>query len=201
MCIMGGCLVRFGPKRKPISSDLNNADNWSGSIVEWSAFWPTLKYLYSGWSAVSVLTQSGELKSQGANVKQEQQTLRRFISNLIKQTTIRAIQRGPVTEKCIWRENKILSTELRIPFHVLFVGVGLCSTEIKGPGSGRSRRDVKERPFYTRICFLSPPEHESVYMLYNINRWPQIYNCKVLRFALVIRWIELRTVCYLRIRS
>lgn len=60
-------------------------------------------------------------------------------------------------EECIWRENKILSTELRILFHVLFVGVGLCSTEIKGPGSGRSRRDVKERPFYTRICFLFPP--------------------------------------------
>lgn len=44
-------------------------------------------------------------------------------------------------------------------------------------------------------------EHESVYMLYNINRWPQIYSCKVLRFALVIRWIEPRTVCYLRICS
>lgn len=44
-------------------------------------------------------------------------------------------------------------------------------------------------------------EHESVYMLYNINRWPQIYICKVLRFALVIRWIELRTDCYLSIPS
>lgn len=30
-------------------------------------------------------------------------------------------------------------------------------------------------------------EHESVYMVYSINRWPQIYICKVLRFALVIR--------------
>lgn len=44
-------------------------------------------------------------------------------------------------------------------------------------------------------------EHESVYMVYNINRWPQIYSCKVLRFALVIRWIEPRTVRYLRICS
>lgn len=44
-------------------------------------------------------------------------------------------------------------------------------------------------------------EHESVYTVYNINRWPQIHNCKVLRFALVIRWIELRTVCYLSIPS
>lgn len=44
-------------------------------------------------------------------------------------------------------------------------------------------------------------EHESVYMVYDINRWPQIYICKVLRFALVIRWIELRTVCYLSIPS
>lgn len=30
-------------------------------------------------------------------------------------------------------------------------------------------------------------EHESLYMVYNINRLPQIYICKVLRFALVIR--------------
>lgn len=44
-------------------------------------------------------------------------------------------------------------------------------------------------------------ERESVYMVYNINRWPQIYICKVLRFALVIRWIELRTDCYLSIPS
>lgn len=44
-------------------------------------------------------------------------------------------------------------------------------------------------------------EHESLYMVYNINRWPQIYICKVLRFALVIRWIEPRTVCYLSIPS
>lgn len=58
-------------------------------------------------------------------------------------------------EKCILRENKILSTKLRILFHVLFVSVGSCSTEIKGPGSDRSRQDPQKRAFYRRMCFLS----------------------------------------------
>lgn len=57
-------------------------------------------------------------------------------------------------EKCIWGENKILSTKLRILFHVLFVGAGLCSTEIKGLARDRSTQDMKKRPFYKRICFL-----------------------------------------------
>lgn len=60
----------------------------------------------------------------------------------------------PGIEKCIWGENKILSTKLRILFHVLFVGVGSCSTEMKGLARDRSRQDMKKRTFYERICFL-----------------------------------------------
>lgn len=104
--------------------------------------------------------QSGILKSQRANVKQDEQS--KEICKLYTDSSVILLCKPQSwlfqapdcnIEKCILRENKILSTKLRILFHVLFVGVGLCSTEIKGLDG--LRQDAKKRPFYKRICFLS----------------------------------------------
>lgn len=64
------------------------------------------------------------------------------------------LSQGPGTEKCIWEENTILSTKLKILFHVLFVGVGLCATQIKGLAWIGQHGDMKKGPIYKRICFL-----------------------------------------------
>lgn len=74
----------------------------------------------------------------------------------------------------------------------MFVGVGLCSSTDK-----RFQTGHEEQALFPRESVFLSLRNESVYMVYCINRWPQIHICKVLRFALVIRWIDLRTVGYM----
>lgn len=97
-----------------------------------------------------------------ANVKQDEQS--KEICQLYTDSSVTLLCKpqswlfqGPDCniEKCILRENKILSTKLRILFHVLFVGVGLCSTEIKDPARiGRGK--IRRRDPFTReyVSFL-----------------------------------------------
>lgn len=85
-----------------------------------------------------------------------------------------------------------MSSKWRIGFHVVFVGVGLCSSTDK-----RFQTGHEEQALFPRESVFLSLRNESVYMVYCINRWPQIHICKVLRFALVIRWIDLRTVGYM----
>lgn len=58
-------------------------------------------------------------------------------------------------EKCILRENKILSTKLRILFHVMFCWCWVVFNQDKRLGSDRLRQDTKNRHFYKGMCFLS----------------------------------------------
>lgn len=52
-------------------------------FVNQVSFYSTLKYLLYSWAAISVLIQSGILKSQGANVKQDEQSKKKYVSSIL----------------------------------------------------------------------------------------------------------------------
>lgn len=114
----------------------------------------------------SALIQSRILSSQIANVRQDVQSRKEKKKKIKEKSQLRTDSsvillckpqswlfrgRDCEMETCILRENKIVSTKLRILFHVLFVGVGLCWSKIKGPDhlgrDGARRRDPFTREY------------------------------------------------------